>query len=70
MEKIGEGSIGKVFKVKQRSTSHTFAMKLVTKNSESGKNNFLNEIYILIKLDHPNILIYMNIFQMRNIGIL
>ena len=31
-------------------------MKLVTKNSESGNNNFLNEIYILRKLDHPNVL--------------
>ena len=56
METIGEGSFGKVFKVKQRSTGHTFAMKLVSKNSESGNKNFLNEIYILRKLDHPNIL--------------
>jgi calcium-dependent protein kinase len=56
METIGEGSFGKVFKVKQRSTGHTFAMKLVRKNSESGNKNFLNEIYILRKLDHPNIL--------------
>ena len=31
-------------------------MKLVTKNSESDNNYFLNEIYILRKLDHPNIL--------------
>jgi serine/threonine protein kinase len=29
-------------------------MKLVTKNSESDNNYFLNEIYILRKLDHPN----------------
>ena len=56
METIGEGSFGKVFKVKQRSTGHTFAMKLVSKDSELGNKNFLNEIYILRKLDHPNIL--------------
>ena len=55
---IGEGSFGKVYKVRQRSTNKLFAMKLVKKDNkfQDGKKDFLNEIYILRKLDHPNIL--------------
>ena len=56
---IGEGSFGKVFKVKQKSTGNIFAMKLVSKSTNThntNNKNFLNEIYILKKLDHPNIL--------------
>jgi calcium-dependent protein kinase len=62
IETLGEGSFGKVYKVKQRTTNMTYAMKLVKKhqNIQSGQKNFLNEIYILRKLDHPNIL---NIFE-------
>ena len=62
IETLGEGSFGKVYKVKQRNTNLTFAMKLVKKdqNAQSGQKNYLNEIYILRKLDHPNIL---NIFE-------
>ncbi len=57
LETIGEGSFGKVFRVKQRSTGRTFAMKIVNKKNNINNNkNFLNEIYILRKLDHPNIL--------------
>lgn len=62
IETLGEGSFGKVYKVKQRNTNLTYAMKLVKKaqNAQSGQKNYLNEIYILRKLDHPNIL---NIFE-------
>ena len=57
LETIGEGSFGKVVRVKQRSTGRTFAMKIVNKKNNINNNkNFLNEIYILRKLDHPNIL--------------
>jgi calcium-dependent protein kinase len=55
---IGEGSFGKVYKVRQRGTNKVFAMKLVKRdnNFHDGNRDFLNEIYILRKLDHPNIL--------------
>ena len=59
MQTIGQGSFGKVFKVKQKVTGNIFAMKLINKNTEvhnSENKNFLNEIYILRQLDHPNIL--------------
>jgi len=57
-ETLGEGSYGKVYKVKQRITNKTYAMKLIRKDieTEESNKNFLNEIYILRKLDHPNIL--------------
>ena len=59
IQTIGQGSFGKVFKVKQKVTGNIFAMKLVNKDTElnnSENKNFLNEIYILRQLDHPNIL--------------
>ncbi len=57
-ETLGEGSYGKVYKVKQRTSNKVYAMKLIRKDIESEESNksFLNEIYILRKLDHPNIL--------------
>ena len=59
IQTIGQGSFGKVFKVKQKVTGNIFAMKLINKDTEfnnSENKNFLNEIYILRQLDHPNIL--------------
>ena len=56
---LGEGSFGKVYKVKERSTGHSFAMKIVNKSNIDNKTknkNLLNELYILRKCDHPNIL--------------
>ena len=58
LEPIGQGSFGKVFKVKQLSTGNIYAMKVVSKNCDfqDGNKNFLREISVLRKLDHPNIL--------------
>ena len=59
IQTIGQGSFGKVFKVKQKLTGNIFAMKLVSKENQlknETNKNFLNEIYILRKLSHPNIL--------------
>ena len=58
IEPIGQGSFGKVFKVKQLSTGNIYAMKVVSKNCDfqDGNKNFLREISVLRKLDHPNIL--------------
>ena len=39
---IGEGSFGKVFKVKQKSTGNIFAMKLVSKNTKTHQSNNKN----------------------------
>ena len=58
MEKLGEGSYGTVWKVKQRKTNLIRAMKKITKNTNSKSetvNEIINEIELLKKLDHPNI---------------
>ena len=58
MEKLGEGSYGTVWKVKQRKTHLIRAMKKITKNTNSRSetiNEIINEIELLKKLDHPNI---------------
>ena len=59
LKTLGEGSFGKVFKVKNKLTGTTRAMKLIKKASTvSTKDdiNIINEIEILKKLDHPNVL--------------
>ncbi|MCQ2816219.1 MAG: protein kinase [archaeon] len=62
VETVGQGSFGKVFKVIQKSTKKVFAMKVVPRSADVTKEdkNFLREILILRKLDHPNI---MKIFE-------
>ncbi len=59
LEKIGEGSYGKVYKVIYILTNQLRAMKLVKKVSvqyQDDENKFLKEIEVLSKLDHPNII--------------
>jgi calcium-dependent protein kinase len=60
IDTIGQGAFGKVYKVKQKATGKIFALKLIKKETDSSNDlsnkNFLNEVYILRKLDHPNIL--------------
>jgi len=52
LETIGEGAYGKVFKVRHRVTGKTYAIKMLKKKDIK----ILNEIKILRKLDHPNIM--------------
>ena len=50
MEKLGEGSYGTVWKVKQRKTNLIRAMKKITKNTNSKSetvNEIINEIELL-----------------------
>ena len=53
---IGQGSYGKVKRVKHKRLGETRAMKIVSKQSEASHN----EIEILRRISHPNI---MNIFE-------
>lgn len=58
LEKLGEGSYGTVWKVKQRKTNLIRAMKKITKNTNSKNETIkeiINEIGLLKKLDHPHI---------------
>jgi calcium-dependent protein kinase len=58
IEKLGEGSYGIVYKVQSKQTGEVRAAKIFKKSkiSESEKAKLMNEINILRKLDHPNII--------------
>ena len=53
---LGEGSFAKVYLVKNKSTGAIRAMKEIRREQdEDTEINIINEINILMKLDHPNI---------------
>jgi calcium-dependent protein kinase len=57
-KKLGEGSYGAVFRVKNKDTGVYRAMKkffISNKNDKSKEKELMNEIEMLKKLDHPNI---------------
>jgi calcium-dependent protein kinase len=59
IERLGAGTFGKVYKVLHYPSGTHRAMKVVKKNSvnyQDDDKNFLKEIELLAKLDHPNIL--------------
>ena len=61
---LGRGSFGIVYLVKQRYLSRYFAMKVIKKSQAKAKEeeeNLMNEVDILRKLDHPNIVKEYNI---------
>ena len=60
-EEIGSGAFGKVFRVTNKKTSFIRAMKVIKKQKGGSESSCLiNEINILAKIDHPNI---MKIFE-------
>ena len=56
VRKINEGSYGEVWLVKHKILGKYYAMKIIEKNEYSNIFQIKNEIKILKKLDHPNIL--------------
>jgi calcium-dependent protein kinase len=65
-KKLGEGSYGVVFRVEHKETGLIRAMKQIIKNPHSKRESeieILNEINILKKMDHPNIV---KIFEFYN----
>ena len=69
IKKLGEGTFGEVYLVKHNITGIRRAMKVIDKNNAELKDEklsdeeILNEINILKKIDHPNI---MKIFEFYN----
>ena len=55
---LGHGSYGTVYLVKHKQLHRYFAMKVIRKShkNKSEEENLMNEINILRKMDHPNIL--------------
>lgn len=69
MQHLGEGSYGRVFLVRHKETNVRRAMKEIKKTLKSNvtnDNDILNEIEILKKLDHPNILKIYEFFCMKD----
>src|SRR5688572_22390801 len=55
---LGEGGMGKVFEAEERLSKRRVALKLLKPElakSEEGRRLFLNEMAILSRLDHPNV---------------
>ena len=53
---LGQGSFGIVYLVKHKLLNSSFAMKVIKKTNKSDKDDIImNEINILRKMDHPNI---------------
>ena len=65
---LGRGSFGIVYLVKQKELSRYFAMKVIKKISRNKEEeeNLMNEIEILRKLDHPNILKITDFYPLKN----
>lgn len=58
IDKLGEGSFGKVYRAKHKKTGAIYAIKSIdklNKNNQEGKPYFRREIEIMYKVRHPNI---------------
>jgi len=61
LEPIGAGTVGSIFKVRERSTGNLYALKLLSPGISQNKliaDRFEREILVLSKLQHPNIVSY------------
>ena len=61
INKLGKGSFGSVYKVKNKITGEIRAMKIIKNNSINDNDGvankkFLKEIQVLKELEHPNII--------------
>lgn len=65
LEHVGEGSFGKVYKARKKNTWFTVAMKFISKHGKSEKDvkNLRQEIGILRKLNHENIILMFDAFE-------
>jgi len=65
LHQIGEGSFGKVFKGRKKQTGQIVAMKFISKKNKSEKDlaNFRQEIQIMKKLRHENIILLLDYFE-------
>ena len=65
LDQIGEGSFGRVYKARRKFTGRIVAIKMINKlgQSKDDLNSFRREIDILKKVDHPNIMRHIEIFE-------
>ncbi len=63
VKKLGQGTYGKVYSVKNKTTGEIRACKQLSKHMIQDKTQFQTEIEIMIKLTHPNILKIYEVFE-------
>ncbi|KAL9654808.1 hypothetical protein ABK040_008601 [Willaertia magna] len=68
LDLIGEGSFGRVFKGRRKYTSQIVAMKFIPKKGKNEKElyNLRQEINILKKLNHENIILLLDSFETKD----
>ena len=64
-KKLGKGSFGKVFQVRNKTTNKLYACKKISKLNCSNPT-FKKEIEILMRMDHPNIIKLYEVFESDN----
>ncbi|KAJ7331750.1 hypothetical protein JRQ81_013930 [Phrynocephalus forsythii] len=63
MEALGSGAFSEVFLVKHRDTSKLFALKCIKKSPATQDSNLENEIAVLKKINHDNIVTLEDIYE-------
>ena len=66
---LGKGTFGEVYLVKHKITGIIRAMKVIDKNNEEeeiSEEEILNEINVLKKIDHPNIMKIFEIYKKKS----
>ena len=65
---LGRGSFGTVYLVKHKDLTRYFAMKVIKKSPSKNEDedDLMNEIEILRKLDHPNILKITDFYSLKS----
>ncbi|CAJ0899277.1 1861_t:CDS:2, partial [Entrophospora sp. SA101] len=64
---IGTGTYGSVKEAVKKTTGHKFAIKVIEKSKVRNQEEIVyKEMYILSKLDHPNIVKFYDWFESRN----
>ena len=69
LKELGTGAYAKVQLVKHNITNAVRAMKIIPKEYKKGKTNeeeVINEVYLLMKMDHPNIVKIFEFYNGRN----
>ena len=66
-KKLGEGSMGEVARIRHRKTGRLCALKtiMLVRVSKGFIAELRNEISLLMKLDHPNIIRPLELFEMK-----
>ena len=68
IKKLGEGSYGKVYLIRSKETQKEYSLKKINFNPKKYDKvfSFMDEVNILKKIDHPNIISFKGAFIDKN----